>query len=75
MRFRTKFKDYVPEKKFTGCGLDEEVILDKVWNRILDKYPNNENRWDDIYEKVVADFDANYKFIVYGEIIEKGGEE
>lgn len=75
MKFKTKFKDYVQEKKFTGHRLDDEVILDRVWNRIMEKYPNNESCWDDIYEKVKTDFYTNYKFIVYGEIIDKGGEE
>lgn len=75
MRFKTKFKDYVSERTFTGHRLDDEVILDKIWNRIMKKYPNNERCWDDIYEKVKTDFYANYKFIICGEIIEKGGEK
>ena len=70
MRFKTKFKDYVHEVKFTGHRLDDEVILDRIWNRIMERYPNNEKSWDEIYEKVKRDFYTNYKFIVYGEIVE-----
>lgn len=75
MSFKTKFKDYVPETKFTGHRLDDEVILDIVWNRIMEKYPNSEGHWDDIYEKVETNFYTNYRFIVYEKIIDKGDKE
>lgn len=61
MKFKTKFKDYVPETEFRDVmRWDVERALDIIWARILKRYPKYENQWEKIYSQVRQDFEMNY---------------
>lgn len=65
MRFKTKFKDYIPETEFLGVKRwDREVLLDKLWSRILSRYPKHPKHWEDIYEEAKTDMYRNYTYEV-----------
>lgn len=65
MRYKEKFEDYIPETEWVSDNrFYHEKMLDRIWGRIMKRYPKHNNYWDEIYEKVKDDYLSNYDFEV-----------